>query len=93
LLRLVAVASVATFAATYANASLDRTAAARGVIAYGYPYAHRCPGAGIAKKVDRWGMYMCNCTSYVAWALGVNRQRIDWFVPGAMFVYVPTRSS
>jgi surface antigen len=29
-------------------------------------------------------MYACNCTSYVAWALSANRQRIDWFVPGSM---------
>ncbi|HZT90510.1 MAG TPA: CHAP domain-containing protein [Gaiellaceae bacterium] len=53
-------------------------------IIYGYPYASRCPGAGLAHVVDRWGMYACNCTSYVAWALSANGQRIDWFVPGAM---------
>jgi surface antigen len=53
-------------------------------IVYGYPYASRCPGAGIGDVVDRWRMYACNCTSYVAWALGANGQRIDWFVPGAM---------
>jgi surface antigen len=29
-------------------------------------------------------MYVCNCTSYVAWALQANDQRIDWFIPGAM---------
>ena len=29
-------------------------------------------------------MYACNCTSYVAWALTANGQRIDWFIPGAM---------
>lgn len=81
---LLLIVAVATFGAASANASLARTATATGVIAYGYPYTHRCPGAGIAKKVDRWGMYMCNCTSYVAWALGANGQRIDWFVPGAM---------
>jgi surface antigen len=55
-----------------------------GVIAYGYSYASRCPGAGIAERVDRWKMYACNCTSYVAWALSVNHQRTDWFVAGAM---------
>lgn len=27
---------------------------------------------------------MCNCTSYVAWALAANGYRIDWFVHGAM---------
>jgi surface antigen len=29
-------------------------------------------------------MDMCNCTSYVAWALQANGQRIDWFIAGAM---------
>lgn len=53
-------------------------------IVYGYPYSARCPGAGIADLVDRWGMYACNCTSYVAWALAANHQRIDWFVRGSM---------
>ncbi len=51
---------------------------------YGYPYTSSCPAAGIADEVDRWGMYACNCTSYVAWALRANGQRIDWFIPGAM---------
>ena len=46
--------------------------------------ASRCPDAGIADKIDRWKMYSCNCTSYVAWALEANDQRTDWFVPGAM---------
>jgi surface antigen len=55
-----------------------------GVIAYGYPYASRCPGAGLAEQVDRWKMYECNCTSYVAWALSANGQRTDWFIPGSM---------
>ena len=59
-------------------------AATAGVVTYGYPYAARCPGAGVAERVDRWGMYACNCTSYVAWALVANHQRTDWFVPGAM---------
>jgi surface antigen len=54
------------------------------VVFYGYSYAARCPQAGYADAVDRWGMYMCNCTSYVAWALRANHQRTDWFVPGAM---------
>jgi surface antigen len=53
-------------------------------VVYGYPYAAKCPGAGIADTVDRWKMDECNCTSYVAWALAANRQRIDWFIPGAM---------
>lgn len=55
-----------------------------GAVANGYPYAARCPGAGIAERVDRWKMYECNCTSYVAWALASHGQRIDWFVPGSM---------
>jgi surface antigen len=58
--------------------------ASSAVVARGYPYASRCPGAGIAERVDRWKMYECNCTSYVAWALGANGQRTDWFVPGSM---------
>jgi surface antigen len=53
-------------------------------IVYGYPYANRCPGAGIAEQVDRWGMYTCNCTSYVAWALTANDQRTGWFIRGSM---------
>jgi surface antigen len=50
----------------------------------GYPYAARCPRAGVKDIVDRWGMYVCNCTSYVAWALQANGERTDWFIPGAM---------
>jgi len=63
---------------------LVTASSAAGVIAYGYPYASRCPGAGLAERVDRWKMYECNCTSYVAWALSVNGQRTDWFIPGSM---------
>lgn len=59
-------------------------AGTRRPVIYGYPYASRCPDAGFGDVVDRWGMYACNCTSYVAWALAANGQRIDWFVPGAM---------
>lgn len=58
--------------------------AAAQVVVYGYPLATRCPFAGIAKSVDGYGMYACNCTSYAAWALTANRQRTDWFVPGSM---------
>ncbi len=54
------------------------------VVIYGYPYASRCPAAGYEDVVDRWGMYMCNCTSYVTWALRANGQRTDWFIPGSM---------
>jgi len=53
-------------------------------IIYGYPYAPNCPLAGVAKRVDRFGMYACNCTSYVAWALHANGLRTDWFIPGSM---------
>jgi surface antigen len=53
-------------------------------VVYGYPYAARCPLAGAADAVDRWAMDECNCTSYVAWALEANGQRVDWFIPGAM---------
>jgi surface antigen len=59
-------------------------AATRGVIVRGYPYAGGCPAGGVADAVDRWKMNQCNCTSYVAWALQANGQRIDWFVAGAM---------
>jgi len=38
----------------------------------------------VAEAIDRWKMYACNCTSYVAWALEANGQRTGWFVPGAM---------
>ena len=53
-------------------------------LVYGYPYAARCPAAGIADAVDRWKMDECNCTSFVAWALAANGYRTDWFVPGSM---------
>ena len=53
-------------------------------IVYGYSYAAACPAAGLADAVDRWALSECNCTSYVAWALQANRQRIDWFIAGAM---------
>jgi surface antigen len=67
-----------------ALAACPSASAARAPIVYGYAYAARCPGAGIADVVDRWGMYACNCTSYVAWALSANHQRTDWFIRGAM---------
>src|SRR4030088_2826391 len=63
---------------------LARPAVADRVVVYGYPLASRCPAAGVADAVDRWGMYACNCTSYVAWALSANHQRVDWFVRGSM---------
>ena len=71
--------------ALYAAAAfIGSQPASAGVVEYGYVYANRCPGAGLAERVDRWDMYMCNCTSYVAWALSENGQRTDWFIPGAM---------
>jgi hypothetical protein len=79
--RLRHAASLATAAALLACPFAH---AGRTPIVYGYPYAESCPGAGIADLVDHWGMYACNCTSYVAWALAANGQRTDWFVPGAM---------
>jgi surface antigen len=78
--RRLAIALVVCVAGVGSRAAAD----AASVVAYGYPYASRCPGAGVAERVDRYGMYMCNCTSYVAWALVANHQRIDWFVRGAM---------
>jgi surface antigen len=74
--RLAVAAALFTGGATHARAPHP--------VVLGYPYASRCPGAGIADVVDRWGMYACNCTSYVAWALVANHQRIDWFIRGSM---------
>jgi surface antigen len=59
-------------------------AGATPLVTSGYPYASRCPQAGRRDLVDRWKMDMCNCTSYVAWALQRNGFRVDWFVPGSM---------
>jgi len=64
--------------------AVSQPAARAGVVVYGYPLATRCPEAGVAEMVDRYGMFACNCTSYVAWALAANGQRTDWFVRGAM---------
>jgi hypothetical protein len=75
--------AVAVVAAGLPAATARATARAP-VITYGYPYARDCPAAGFADAVDRWGMYECNCTSYVAWALEANGRRTDWFVRGAM---------
>ena len=75
-------ACVASLAAAVMLAGAGRSSA--GVIVYGYPYVSRCPAAGVADRVDRWHMYVCNCTSYVAWALSANGQRTDWFIAGAM---------
>jgi len=78
-----AAVALAVAAALVAAASAGAHATGRPLV-YGYPYAAACPGAGIADRVDRFGMYECNCTSYVAWALHANGRRTDWFVPGAM---------
>jgi len=77
-------ALLAVAAAGGAPALGRSTGAAGSVVIYGYPYASRCPAAGYDDVVDRWGMYMCNCTSYVTWALRANGQRTDWFIRGAM---------
>jgi surface antigen len=85
--RWLAVAVVAVLAALAGAAPTSRfsaTPATRHLRIHGYPYAGRCPAAGVAERVDRWRMNMCNCTSYVAWALQANGQRIDWFITGAM---------
>jgi surface antigen len=50
----------------------------------GYPYAAECPQAGSRDVADHWGMDVCNCTSYVAWALVRNGYRTDWFLLGEM---------
>jgi surface antigen len=65
--------------------ALPTAAAARGrLIIGGYPYAGACPQAGHRDEPDPWDMNVCNCTSYVAWALARNGYRTDWFVPGKM---------
>jgi surface antigen len=77
--------SVALLAVLWLAAATPSSTHARSdVVLRGYSYASRCPAAGYADKVDRFGMYMCNCTSYVAWALHANGQRTNWFIPGAM---------
>jgi surface antigen len=62
----------------------SRVESSRAPVVHGYLYASRCPKAGRNHVVDRWGMYACNCTSYVAWALQANEQRTDWFIRGSM---------
>ena len=59
-------------------------AAPTGLVIGGYPYASQCPAAGPRDVGDRWGMDVCNCTSYVAWALERNGYRTDWFALGEM---------
>jgi len=65
----------------HARAGRDREGVLR---VFGYPYSSRCPADGPKELVDRWGMYVCNCTSYVAWALRANGQRTSWFIRGSM---------
>lgn len=76
--------AVAAVIALIAMSPASRAARTAGPIVYGYPYTSNCPFAGLAERVDRFGMYACNCTSYVAWALHANGLRTDWFIPGAM---------
>lgn len=78
------VLGVALAAVTRAGAPAQAAGGKRAPIVYGYRFAARCPGAGLAEVVDPWGMYECNCTSFVAWALTVNHQRTDWFIRGSM---------
>jgi surface antigen len=80
---IVTLAILAAFLASARPAPATHVAAPTAIV-YGYSYAASCPGAGIAEVVDRWGMYECNCTSYVAWALAANHQRTDWFIRGSM---------
>ncbi len=56
----------------------------RSPVVNGYPLARSCPEAGVEDAVDRWDMNACNCTSFVAWALWANGQRVRWFIAGAM---------
>ena len=82
----VAAATLIAVLAT-ANTSVARQkppTAPRRLVVVGYPYASRCPAAGVNDEVDRWKMNTCNCTSYVAWALTANGQRTAWFIPGDM---------
>ena len=81
--RLLPVLSLALLVAVSARTA-GATGAQHGRAVFGYPYASRCPEAGEDEVVDRWHMYACNCTSYVAWALHANSQRTDWFVAGSM---------
>jgi surface antigen len=83
LFTLALVVSVGVCAGAGASAP-SREAQPAGVVVRGYPYASRCPEAGEEDVVDRWGMYACNCTSYVAWALHANHQRTAWFIAGSM---------
>src|SRR5574340_242591 len=84
--RIVLLALVCALAllAPRAAAPSPRSPRSTDVVVRGYPYAARCPSAGRRDVVDRWGMDMCNCTSYVAWALAANGQRTDWVIRGAM---------
>jgi surface antigen len=82
--RLAVASVVALLAGAVAPAARTSPTRAGHLRVSGYPYAARCPAAGVADRVDRWRMDMCNCTSYVAWALQANGQRTDWFIPGAM---------
>jgi surface antigen len=86
LFALTLVASVVLCAggAARSQARGERDQQERALRVHGYLYASRCPGAGSEEIVDRWGMYLCNCTSYLAWALHANRQRTDWFIRGSM---------
>ena len=67
-----------------AVASATGSAATAKPVILSYPYGRQCPAAGYENTYDRWAMSICNCTSYVAWALDANGRRVDWFEPGEM---------
>lgn len=83
-LVLAALALGTALAPAHRTASAHAAAGKPAPVVYGYRFGSRCPGAGLAEIVDPWGMYECNCTSFVAWALTVNHQRTDWFIRGSM---------
>jgi surface antigen len=81
-------AGIGTFLLAFAVAASVPAATgmpmARTPYVLGYPYSRECPEAGYEKQSDRWHMNTCNCTSYVAWTLSANGQRVDWFRLGEM---------
>ena len=74
--------TVALLALTLVPSACESNSTLKGLLAY--PYGRECPEAGITTAVDRWYMNTCNCTSYAAWMLDDNGQRVDWFQPGKM---------
>jgi surface antigen len=83
LLRPAAIAALTAVAGTILVPAAGN-AGRRSPFVLGYPYGRQCPAAGYEERGDRWNMNTCNCTSYVAWALDANGQRVDWFRLGQM---------